>query len=45
MEEQEQVQDDKDEVTAIQIAIDQALNPEEDEYDTDEQDIDFGLYS
>ncbi len=43
MEEQVQVQDDKDEVTAEQIAMEQALNPEEDKFDEDEQDVNFGL--
>ena len=40
---EQEIQDEKDEITAEQIAIEQELNPEEDVYDNDEQDVDFGL--
>ena len=40
---EEQLIDDKDEITAEQIAIEEELNPEEDPCDEDEQDVDFGL--
>ena len=41
--EEQIIEDDRDEITAEQIAIEEELNPEEDAYDEDEQDVDFGL--
>lgn len=40
---EQEIQEEKDEITAEQIAIEQALNPEDDSFDEDEQDVDFGL--
>lgn len=40
---EEQIQEENDEITAEQIAIEEELNPEDDRFDEDEQDVDFGL--
>ena len=40
---EQEIQEENDEITAEQIAIEEELNPEDDRFDEDEQDVDFGL--
>ena len=40
---EQDIEEENKTITALQIAIEQELNREEDEFDKDEQDIEIGL--